>query len=162
MIGRVRWRVFAPGASLALPIGIFPRASACYNIPGERGAKHRACSGGGRRKQKPSPPAGDRRGAATGRHIGERHNGERDAGGYGLFKLTRERVVHLVGRSRLDDHAVAEILRSGATEPELVEAVNRVMRGTEVGEEKMRAMTPTVRTLCDILATSAVELGDPD
>ena len=79
-----------------------------------------------------------------------------------MIKLTRERVLHLVGRSRLDDHAVAEIVRTGATESDLLEAVNRVMRGTEVGEEKMRAMSPTVRALCDILATSAVELGDPD
>lgn len=79
-----------------------------------------------------------------------------------MVRLTRERVLHLVGRSRLDDHAVAEIVRTGATEAELLEAVNRVMRGTEVGEEKMKAMSPSVRKLCSILATSAVSLGDFD
>lgn len=79
-----------------------------------------------------------------------------------MLKLTRERVLHLVGRSRLDDHAIAEIMRTGATESDLLEAVNRVMRGNEVGEEKMRAMSPTVRTLCNILATSAIDLSDPD
>lgn len=79
-----------------------------------------------------------------------------------MLKLTRERVLHLVGRSRLDDHAIAEIMRTGATESDLLEAVNRVMRGNEVGEEKMRAMSQTVRTLCNILATSAIDLSDPD
>lgn len=77
-------------------------------------------------------------------------------------RLTRDTVLHLVGRSRLDDHAVAEIIRTGATAPELVEAVNRMMRGGEVGAEKMKPMTPTVRTLCEILATSAADLSDQD
>lgn len=77
-------------------------------------------------------------------------------------RLTRERVVHLVGRSRVDDHAVAEILRSGATEGELVEALSRVVRGGEVGAEKMKPMSRTVAVLCEILATASDPFAEPD
>jgi hypothetical protein len=77
-------------------------------------------------------------------------------------RLTRERVLHLVGRSRLDDHAVAEIIRTGASEAELIEAVSRVMRGSEVDAEKMKPMTRTVAKLCEILMTSGDMLGEPD
>jgi hypothetical protein len=77
-------------------------------------------------------------------------------------RLTRERVLHLVGRSRLDDHAVAEIIRTGASEPELIEAVSRVMRGSEVDAEKMKPMTRTVAKLCEILMTSGDVFGEPD
>jgi hypothetical protein len=77
-------------------------------------------------------------------------------------RLTRDRVLHLVGRSRLDDHAVAEIVRLQATEPELVEAINRVMRGGEIGAERMQPMSRTVAALCEILASGAIDFGEPD
>lgn len=78
-------------------------------------------------------------------------------------KLTRERVVHLVGRSRLDDHAVAEIIRTGATDLELIEAVNRTTRGSsDVGAEKMKPISRTVASLCDILAAAGHDLSEPD
>lgn len=74
-------------------------------------------------------------------------------------RLSRERVLSLVGRSRLDDHAVAEIIRTGATDLELLEAVNRVSRGSsEVGAEKMKPMSRTVAALCEILLTSSDDL----
>lgn len=77
-------------------------------------------------------------------------------------RLTRESVLHLVGSSRVDDHAVAEILRTGANESELIEAVNRVVRGGEVGAEKMKPMTRTVAILCEILATASDPFAEPD
>jgi hypothetical protein len=78
-------------------------------------------------------------------------------------RLTRERVVHLVGRSRIDDHAIAEIIRTGATDLELLEAVNRVTRGSsDVGAEKMKPMGRTVAILCDILATSGYDWSEPE
>ena len=78
-------------------------------------------------------------------------------------KLTRERVLALVGRSRLDDHAVAEIIRTGATELELLEAVNRVTRGSsDVGAEKRKPISRTVAVLCDILAAAGQDLSAPD
>lgn len=79
-----------------------------------------------------------------------------------MLRLTRERVWQLVGRSRVDDHAVAEILRSGASETELIEALNRVVRGGEVGAEKMKPMTRTVAVLCEILATASDPFAEPD
>jgi hypothetical protein len=78
-------------------------------------------------------------------------------------RLTRERVLYLVGRSRLDDHAVAEIIRTGATDLELLEAVNRVTRGSsDVGAEKMKPISRTVAQLCDILAVGGDEGPEPD
>ena len=78
-------------------------------------------------------------------------------------RLTRERVVGIVGRSRLDDHAVAEIIRTGASDLELLEAVNRVTRGSsDVGAEKMKPISRTVASLCDILAAAGQDLSEPD
>jgi len=78
-------------------------------------------------------------------------------------KLTRERVVALVGRSRLDDHTIAEIIRTGATDLELLEAINRVTRGSsDVGAEKRKPISRTVLALCDILAVAGLDLGEPD
>lgn len=76
--------------------------------------------------------------------------------------LTRERVQQLVGRSRLDDHAIAEIVRTGASESELIEALNRVVRGSEVGAESLKPMSLNVARLCDILATAGDPFGDHD
>jgi hypothetical protein len=71
-------------------------------------------------------------------------------------------VLHLVGRSRLDDHAVAEIVRTGATETELVEALNRVVRGSEIGAESLKPMSRMVARLCDILGTATDPFADHD
>lgn len=80
-----------------------------------------------------------------------------------VARLTRERVVSLVGRGRLDDHVIAEIIRTGATELELLEAVNRVTRGSsDVGVEKMKPMSRTVAILCEILAVAGFDLGEPE
>jgi hypothetical protein len=80
-----------------------------------------------------------------------------------VSRLTRERVVHLVGRSRIDDHAIAEIIRTGATDLELLEAVNRVTRGSsDVGAEKMKPISRTVATLCDILAVAGYDWSEPE
>ncbi len=70
-----------------------------------------------------------------------------------MTRLMRERVVQIVGRSRLDDHMTAEILRSGATESELIEAMNRVYRGGEIDAERGRPASRTVAHLCEILST---------
>ncbi|HYN38535.1 MAG TPA: hypothetical protein VES39_04730 [Rhodospirillales bacterium] len=77
--------------------------------------------------------------------------------------MTRERVLTLVGRSRLDDHAIAEIIRTGATDLELLEAVSRVTRGSsDVGAEKRKPMARNVAVLCDILAAAGQDLSEPD
>ena len=89
--------------------------------------------------------------------------GEPTFGRATLAKLTRERVVHLVGRSRIDDHAIAEIIRTGATDLELLEAVNRITRGSsDIGAEKMKPISRTVATLCDILATAGYDWNEAE
>lgn len=76
--------------------------------------------------------------------------------------LTRRAIVELVGAARLDDHTIVELVGTGATQSELVEALNRVTRGGEVGAEKMNPMTPRVRRLCEILQSSALGWDDTD
>ena len=77
-------------------------------------------------------------------------------------RLTRERVQQLVGKSRLDDHCIAEIVRTGASESELIEAVNRVARGGEVGAEKMQPISLNVAKLCEILVSVSDPYSEPD
>lgn len=76
--------------------------------------------------------------------------------------LTRSSVLRLVGHNRLDDHTIVEIIGTGATEPELVEAVTRVSRGAEVGAERMKPMSPKVAKLCEILTISSIDADDSD
>lgn len=81
----------------------------------------------------------------------------------GSKMLTRSAILGLVGPTRLDDHAIVEIIRTGATQPELVEALTRVSRGSsDVGAEKMRPMSPRVAALCEILSTSSEDFDDFD
>ncbi len=77
-------------------------------------------------------------------------------------RLTRDRVQQLLGKSRLDDHCIAEIVRTGASESELIEAVNRVARGGEVGAEKMRPISLNVAKLCEILVAAGDPYSEPD
>jgi hypothetical protein len=80
-----------------------------------------------------------------------------------VSRLTRETVVNLVGRNRIDDHTIAEIIRTGATDLELLEAINRVTRGSsDIGAEKMKPITRTVAALCDILAAAGYDWGEPE
>jgi hypothetical protein len=76
--------------------------------------------------------------------------------------LTRSSVLRLVGHNRLDDHTIVEIIGTGATEPELVEAVTRVSRGAEVGAEKRKPMSPKVAKLCEILMTSSIDVDESE
>lgn len=80
-----------------------------------------------------------------------------------MSRLTRQTVVSLVGRSRIDDHTIAEIMRTGASDLELLEAVNRVTRGSsDIGAEKMKPISRNVATLCDILAAAGYDWGEPE
>ena len=47
-----------------------------------------------------------------------------------MDRLTDEEVVTIIGRGRLDDHAIAEIIVTGATSADLLEALNRVTRAS--------------------------------
>ena len=76
--------------------------------------------------------------------------------------LTRADILALVGPNRFDDHTIVELIATGASQPELVEALSRVQRGGEVGAETMAPMTPTVRQLCEILQTAGQGWDDPD
>lgn len=80
-----------------------------------------------------------------------------------MSRLTRQTVVSLVGRSRIDDHTIAEIMRTGASDLELLEAVNRVTRGSsDIGAEKMKPISRNVASLCDILAAAGYDWGEPE
>lgn len=79
-----------------------------------------------------------------------------------MDRLNREKVLHIVGRNRLDDHTIAEVVRTGATEKDLIEAANRLMRGGDLSAENMRPMSPEVRKLCEILSVSLTDLSERD
>jgi len=67
--------------------------------------------------------------------------------------LTPEEVEHITGR--LDDRRVAEIIATGATAEELLEAHTRVIESGEVAAEVQRAPAGVVAQLCEILAREA-------
>ncbi len=79
-----------------------------------------------------------------------------------MEKLTREKVVEIVGRGRLDVHAIGEIVATGGTPAELLEALSRVVRGGSVGAESMRPMGATVAALCDILSRCGEDWADEE
>jgi hypothetical protein len=74
--------------------------------------------------------------------------------------MTREEVVAIVGRGRLDDHAVAEIVATGATAAELLEALNRAVRGDALGLGTPRAMSGRVATVYEILTATDEDWSD--
>ena len=76
--------------------------------------------------------------------------------------LTRAAILDLVGPNRFDDHTIVELIATGATQPELVEALNRVTRGGEVGAEKMAPPSPKVRRLCEIIQTAGQDWEEPE
>ena len=71
-----------------------------------------------------------------------------------MEKLTRETIVEILGQGRLDDHNIIEIIDTGGTPDDLLEAFNRVVRGGAVGEETQRPAGPVVSALCEILANA--------
>ncbi len=73
--------------------------------------------------------------------------------------LTREQVEAIVGHDRLDDQMIAEIIETGASEANLVEAYNRTVRGAIVGKESGHPENALVSALCDLL--SQLALQDP-
>jgi hypothetical protein len=74
--------------------------------------------------------------------------------------MTREEVVAIVGRGRLDDHAIAEIVAAGATPAELLEALNWAVRGDALGADTLRAMSGRVAGLYEILTASDEDWSD--
>ncbi len=71
-------------------------------------------------------------------------------------KLTRDKVYEVIGRGRLDDAQLAEVIATGANEDELLEAMNRAAR-IGVGAETRRPMSARVARLCEILAAAQEE-----
>jgi hypothetical protein len=74
--------------------------------------------------------------------------------------LTRSAVLRHLGPVRIDDHAIVEIIRTGATEEELIEALSRLQRGGEVGAEKMKSRSPRVAKLWEVLSTAVGNWDD--
>lgn len=79
-----------------------------------------------------------------------------------MSNLSQDQVLEIIGHSRLDDEVIAEIIATGATSAELLEALNRVYRGGEVGTETHHPMGATVAALCEILSTADEDWAEPD
>lgn len=65
--------------------------------------------------------------------------------------LSREKIVEIVGAERLADHQIVEVIETGATEKDLVEAFERCVRPGGLGAEVQRAPSQTVSALVEIL-----------
>lgn len=76
--------------------------------------------------------------------------------------LSRDKVIEVVGRGRLDDHQVVEIIATGATEAELVEAFTRTVARRSLGAETRRAPSARVLQLCEILESPEDMLEEED
>lgn len=74
--------------------------------------------------------------------------------------LTRSAVIRLMGPTRLDDHSIVEIIGTGASPADLIEALNRLSPGSEVAAEKMKPMSRRVALLCDILTNANPDWED--
>jgi len=64
-------------------------------------------------------------------------------------KLTRERIIEIVGR--IDDEKISEIIAADATASELLEAQAGVIEQGDLEAETARRMSGTVARLYDIL-----------
>lgn len=82
----------------------------------------------------------------------------RRAGEAIMGTLTRDRVIEIVGR--IDDQRIAEIIATGATEAELIEAWTWLGAKEVTGRFDHRRPTGRSARLCDILA--ADEPPGPD
>ena len=74
--------------------------------------------------------------------------------------MTHEEVRRIV--SGLSDQAVAQIIATGATAAQLLEAFTWLREDDMLGEELERRPSGVVGTLCDILAAEEEELEDHD
>jgi len=66
--------------------------------------------------------------------------------------ITSTQIREIVGHSRVSEHAIAKIIDLGPTEEELLEALNRFVRGDAVGAESQRPPNSAVLRLCEILS----------
>jgi hypothetical protein len=72
-----------------------------------------------------------------------------------MAALNRERIVQILGD--LDDHTMARILDTGATESDLREAVRYTEQDVREGEAAPGSRNAAVTKLCAILSRIAVE-----
>lgn len=68
-----------------------------------------------------------------------------------MAALTRDRVIAILGHGRLDDVRIADVIATGATEEQLLEAFSRVSRSGDVGDEVKRPAGAVVNRLVEIL-----------
>jgi len=66
--------------------------------------------------------------------------------------ITSTQIREIVGHSRVSEHAIAKIIDFGPTEDELLEALNRCVRGDVVGAESRHSPNSAVLKLCEILS----------
>jgi hypothetical protein len=74
--------------------------------------------------------------------------------------MTREEVVTIIGRGRLDDHTIAEIIATGANAAELIEALNWAVQGDALGADTMRAMSGRVSAVYELLTAADEDWSD--
>src|SRR5262245_30727868 len=63
--------------------------------------------------------------------------------------LSRQRVLEIVGET--DDHTIAQIIATGASEGELIEAVSQAEQRVREGRPAPGPLNPRIDRLCAIL-----------
>ncbi len=74
--------------------------------------------------------------------------------------MTHEEVIIIIGRGRLDDHVIAEIIATGASTAELIEALNWAVQGDAWGADTRRAMSGRVSTVYELLTAADEDWSD--
>ena len=75
-------------------------------------------------------------------------------------RLTADAVTHYLGE--VEPTVVAEILATGATLPDLVEAEEWLCSDDYIGGKLKRQMSPVVGRVCDILESQLPDPADND
>ena len=75
-----------------------------------------------------------------------------------MANLIREQIVHIVGE--IDDDQIVEIMSTGATADELIEANTWLADGDYLGSTLERPLTGVVARLVEILKADEPELGE--
>ena len=77
-----------------------------------------------------------------------------------MTKLTRDQVIEVVGR--VDDARITEIIATGATREELLEAFTLISEAGDLSAETQRAPAGRVAQLYDILTADAPEWAEDE
>ena len=79
-----------------------------------------------------------------------------------MTNVTRDQILEIVGRGRLDDQVISEIIATNATERDVIAALNWAVRGGEVGAETQHALNQPASAVYDLLVAASEDWAQED